>query len=187
MTVSLRTKPGGRRVRSVGARTPYGSRTALSVVVHRGRWAGVATPYLPNGRLAWVRLDRRRLAAGSTRSAIAIDLATWRGSLLRGRHVVRRFAVTVGAPGSPTPSGRFAVTDTFRGGLNPAYGCCALALSALQPNLPAGWLGGDRIAIHGTYGPVGYAESHGCIRVTNADADALVSSVPVGAPVYIRG
>src|SRR5438046_10470300 len=27
---------------------------------------------------------------------------------------------------------------------------CILALSATQPNLPAGWSGGNRIAIHGT-------------------------------------
>ena len=48
-------------------------------------------------------------------------------------------------------SGRFAVTDTFRGELNEAaYGCCALALSATQPSLPSGWFGGNRIAIHGT-------------------------------------
>ena len=89
-------------------------------------------------------------------------------------------------PASPTPIGRFAITDTFRGNLNPAYGCCALATSATQSDLPSGWLGGDRIAIHGTTGPLGAALSHGCIRASNAAVSALVRRVGLGTPVVIH-
>lgn len=185
--VALLTGPGGRLVRTVGPRTSFGSPTTFSVVRATRHWAGVTAPYLANDELAWVRLDRRRLAATATRIAIAIDLSSRLAELVRGHHVVRRFAVTVGAPGSPTPTGRFAVTDTLRGhGLNPAYGCCALALSARQSSLPSGWLGGSRIAIHGTYGGVGYAVSHGCIRAANTDVAALVRRAPVGTPVVIQ-
>ena len=184
--VALRTGPRGRVVHRVGGRTIFGSPTALSVVRSTRHWAGVTTPYLANDQLAWVKLDRRRLAASSTRLAIAVSLSSRRAELIDGHTVLRRFAVTVGAAGSATPTGRFAVTDTFRGGLNPAYGCCALALTARQPNLPSGWLGGSRVAIHGTYGPVGYAVSHGCIRAENADVSALVAHVPVGTPVFIE-
>jgi lipoprotein-anchoring transpeptidase ErfK/SrfK len=100
---------------------------------------------------------------------------------------VRSFAVTIGAPGVETPTGRFAVTDSFRGELDPAaYGCCALALSATQPHLPSGWLGGNRIAIHGTSGPLGVAASHGCVRAADEDVSALVARVPLGTPVFIR-
>jgi lipoprotein-anchoring transpeptidase ErfK/SrfK len=95
--------------------------------------------------------------------------------------------VTVGAPGTDTPTGRFAVTDEFHGTLDrAAYGCCALALTARQPHIPSGWLGGDRIAIHGTPGPVGEALSHGCIRALDPDVYALWKTVPLGAPVVIR-
>ncbi len=96
------------------------------------------------------------------------------------------FAVTVGAPGSETPTGRFAVTDTFRGNLNSAYGCCAVALSATQPNLPSGWLGGNRIAIHGNPGTLGAAVSSGCIRAADEKVSELVNRVPLGTPVIIR-
>jgi lipoprotein-anchoring transpeptidase ErfK/SrfK len=99
---------------------------------------------------------------------------------------VHRFAVTVGAPGTETPTRRLAVTGPPRGDLNPAYGCCAVAISATQPQLPSGWLGGNRIAIHGTSGPLGVAASSGCVRAADADVSKLVSQVPLGTPVIIR-
>lgn len=186
--VEIRTEPGGgERVGYVDRRTEFGSPTVFGVVRTRGRWAAVTTQALPNGELGWVRLDARRLGAGWTRVSIVVDLSQRTAVLRRGDRIVRSFAVTVGMPGAETPTGRFAVTDTFRGDLNPAYGCCALALSATQPNIPSGWLGGRRIAIHGTSGPLGAAASHGCVRAADADVDALVDRVPLGAPVFIRG
>ena len=92
----------------------------------------------------------------------------------------------MGRPEAPTPTGRFAVTDTFRGGLNAAYGCCAVALTARQTRLPSGWLGGDRIAIHGTSGTLGAPISNGCVRARDADVTKLVDWLPPGTPVTIR-
>ena len=100
--------------------------------------------------------------------------------------MLRSFTVTVGAPSSSTPTGRFAVTDIFQGNLNPAYGCCAVATTARQSHLPSGWFGGDRIAIHGTSGPLGVAASHGCVRAANENVDALADRVHLGTPVVIR-
>ena len=59
--------------------------------------------------------------------------------------------IAMGGASTPTPTGRFAVTDKilFRNARGP-YGCCALALTGHQPRLPSGWKGGDRIAIHST-------------------------------------
>jgi hypothetical protein len=185
--VEIRNAPGGRVVKKVDAHTPFGERQVFSVVKRRGPWAGVPTPYLPNDELGWVKLDRRRLRAGWTPYSILVDLSARRGELLRGGRVLRSFVVTIGAPGSETPTGRFAVTDEFHGQLDPAaYGCCQLALTARQTHLPSGWLGGDRIAIHGTYSPLGVAASHGCIRASDADVRALIKTVPLGAPVVIR-
>jgi hypothetical protein len=185
--VEIRTGPGGgEMLRTVGAHTEFGSRRVFSVVRSEGRWAGVSTPFAGNGALGWVELDPKRLKSGWVPNEIVVDLSSFTAALVRGDHVLRRFAVTVGAPGSPTPTGRFAVTDTFRGNLNAAYGCCALALSAIQPALPSGWLGGNRIAIHGTYGAIGEAASHGCVRAANEDVSALVDKAPPGTPVIIR-
>jgi lipoprotein-anchoring transpeptidase ErfK/SrfK len=186
-SIPIRTEPGGRVIKRLGSKTEFGSRTVLAVFSHRGPWAGVPTPLLPNGRLGWVKLAPSRLRAGWTRYLVDVDLSARRVRLRLGRRVLRSFAATVGAPGSPTPIGRFAVTDTFRANLNPAYGCCAVATTATQPHLPSGWLGGNRIAIHGTQGPLGLAASHGCVRAANRDVSALVNRVPLGTPVAIHG
>jgi len=183
---TVRTEPGGEVVTRVGPRTEFGSPTVFGVVRERHGWAGVTTPALANNRLGWIRLDPSELRAGSTRVSVEVDVSERRAELRERDRVVREFAVTVGAPGTDTPTGRFAVTDTFRGDLNPAYGCCALALSATQPTLPSGWLGGRRIAIHGTSGPLGIAASHGCVRAADADVSRLVTRVPLGAPVFVR-
>ena len=96
-------------------------------------------------------------------------------------------AVTVGAPGTETPLGAFAVTDAVAGPkLGPYYGCCVLALSGHQPNLPQGWIGGDRMAVHGTPGRIGVAESAGCLRTSDEAMVGFFARVPLGAPVYVR-
>lgn len=184
--IAVREAPGGKPLVRLGWRTQFGSRTVLAVFARRGAWAGVSTPLLPGGRLGWVKLDTSRLRAGWTGYSIAVDLSSRKASLRLGRLVLGSFPITVGSPASPTPTGRFAITDTFRGHLNPAYGCCALATTATQPNLPSGWLGGNRIAIHGTTGPLGEATSHGCIRAANREVSALVDRVGPGTPVVIR-
>ena len=185
-TVPLRTSPAGKLVKSESWQTEFGSRRAFSVVQTDGKWAGVPTPRLPNGQLGWVRIDPRRVRAYSTPYEISVDVSAREASLYKGDQVMDSFPVTVGAPGADTPTGRFAVTDTFIGNLNPAYGCCALALTATQPNVPSGWIGGTRIAIHGTAGPLGVAASHGCVRAADADVRKLVNTVPIGTPVVIH-
>jgi lipoprotein-anchoring transpeptidase ErfK/SrfK len=186
--VKLRTEPGGGElVDEVGRNTDWGSTSAFGVVHQKDDWAAVSTPLLPNGQLAWVRLDEDRVRGGWTKMAVVVDVSERRGVMLRDGDPALSFPVTVGMPGADTPTGRFAVTDAFRGGLNPAYGCCALALSATQPHLPSGWWGGSRIAIHGTYGELGVAASHGCVRAADEVVAELTRHVPVGAPVFIRG
>jgi lipoprotein-anchoring transpeptidase ErfK/SrfK len=184
--IQIRSAPRGKVVKTVRWRTQFDSRTVLAVFRRVGRWAGVPTPLVANGDLGWVKLDPSKLRSGWTPYAIDIDLSSRAAQLRRGDRVLRSFTVTVGAPGTATPTGRFAVTDTFRGNINPAYGCCAVATTARQLSLPSGWLGGDRIAIHGTTGPLGVAASHGCVRAADEDVNALVNTVQPGAPVIIR-
>ena len=103
--------------------------------------------------------------------------------------MVLRFPVAVGGPGTPTPTGRFAVTDKLlTEDPSSPYGCCILALSAHQPHTVQGWGGGDRIAIHATDLPetIGSAASLGCLRAPAADVRRLVRSVPLGTVVTIR-
>lgn len=184
--VDLFDEPGGDVVETAGHETQFGSRTVFAVTEQRGEWVSVSTPFTENGRPLWLELDPELLRAGRSEWEIEVDLSDYRADLFLDGKRVRSFAVSIGMPSAPTPTGRFAVTDTFRGGLNPAYGCCAVALTARQSNLPSGWLGGDRIAIHGTTGPLSSAVSHGCVRTADEDVSELVDKVPPGTPVTIR-
>ncbi len=188
-TVVVRARPGGAVVARLGARTEFGSPTTLAVAARRGRWLGVVTTRLPNGRLGWVDPAESRIVRRRTRVRVIVDLSARRLVVRRGGRVLRRITVAVGRPGSPTPRGRFAVTDKLSGSaFSSAYGCCILALSAHQPNLPPGWRGGDRIAVHGTNDPgsIGTAASAGCPRASDRDLRFLFRTVPLGAPVFVR-
>ena len=175
-------------VTRVGTRTDFGSTRVMSVAAQRGPWLGVVSTEMPNGKLAWVNEKSGvRLRRGAY--SLHADLSERRLELRKGGRLVRRLSVTVGRAGSQTPTGRFAVTDKLRGGgYGPYYGCCILALNGHQPNLPPGWHGGNRLAIHGTNAPgtIGAAASAGCLRAGDADLEVLMRRVPVGTPVFIR-
>jgi lipoprotein-anchoring transpeptidase ErfK/SrfK len=187
--IVVRSRPGGSVVARLGAQTEFGSPATLSVAARRGRWLGVVTTHLPNGKLGWVDPEESSLAQWRTRISVTVDLSARRLVVRRNGRALRRITVAVGRPETPTPRGRFAVTDKLPGyRYSSAYGCCILALSAHQTNLPSGWQGGDRIAVHGTNDPgsIGTAASAGCPRAGDADMRYLLRRVPRGAPVFIR-
>jgi hypothetical protein len=188
-SVALRAAPGARAVARAGPQTQFGSPTALAVAARRGRWLGVESSALPNSKLAWVDGRSPAVAPVRTRVSLHVDLKRLRLTLLDGRRVLRQAKVGAGSAASPTPTGRFAVTDKLPGGrFSPAYGCCVLALSGRQSNLPAGWTGGDRLAIHGTDAPgtIGARASAGCLHAQDRDLKPLMRRVPLGTPVFIR-
>jgi hypothetical protein len=185
--IALHSSPGGRVFEQVGDRTEFGSDRVYWIEKVQGGWLGVPTPDLPDGKLAWIRDDRFDLSISQTHFWLTADLSARRLELHFGKRLLERFPVTVGSQTSPTPLGNYFVTDGLVGrGLGPWYGCCVLALSGHQSNLPAGWIGGDRIAIHGTPGSVGGADSHGCLRASDPDMISLFARVPLGAPVFIH-
>ena len=187
-TVELRTRPGGRLVARVGRRTVFGSLRVFTVFKRRGPWIGVPVPERANGRLAWVD-GRRGLAYTRTRLSLHADLSRRRLELRRGDTVVHEVTVGSGRPPSTTPIGRFSVTDKMPGPrYGDYYGCCILAISGHQPNLPPGWVGGDRLAIHGTSNPatLGQRASAGCLHATRQSLLFLWKRVPLGTPVFIH-
>ena len=184
--VDLRSAPGGRVVAKLGDKTEFGSPVSFSVVATKPGWLGVTVPALPNGALAWIARDPTRVDVYWTRWSLHASLEGRSLELRYGKKTVRSFVVTVGGPGTETPPGRYGVTDGVAFEDSPYYGCCALALSGHQTAaLPAGWIGGDRLAIHGTPGSVGTAESLGCIRATDETMRYLFNRVPLGTPVFI--
>ncbi len=188
--LALRSRPFGPAVARVSSTTPFGSRRALSVVtIRRGRWLGVTEAGVANNRVVWVDAQAGGLRYTRTRLELDVDLSSRTLVVRRDGVAVRRVSVGVGRPGSPTPTGRFAVTDKLDGhAYSSFYGCCILALSATQPSLPAGWSGGNRIAIHGTpsAGDFGRAVSAGCVHASDSDLRYLMRIAPLGTPVVIR-
>ena len=178
--IALHARPGGPVVAELRARTEFGSPLVLGVAERRGQWVGVITSTLANGRLGWVRREALELAPAAY--SITVDLSRGELVLLRDEIVVRTAAIGSGRSSSPTPTGRFVITDKLAG--SAVYGCCILALSGHQPHPPAGWDGGTRLAIHG--GRVGGAVSAGCFHVGEDDLRLLMRIVPLGTPVSVR-
>ena len=179
-SIALRSGPGGAVLRQLGDRTEFGSRRALAVATRRGRWLGVRASELANGQLGWIDGRARAVVVASTLVRLEVDVSRRELRLHRGDTVVGRFPVSVGRAGSPTPTGRFAVTDKLPGArFSAVYGCCVLALTGRQTRLPAGWNGGDRLAIHGSPDDaVGGADSAGCVRARRGDLELLDADRP---------
>lgn len=184
--VALRRRPGGPPMGILSSVTPFGSRQTLGVLARRRHWLKVDAAGLPDGRFAWVRAAQVRLTR--TPWAVVISRVRRRLTVLEGRRAVRSFPVGIGSATSPTPLGRFSVTDELPGPrYSPVYGCCILALSGTQGHLPAGYGGGNRLAIHGTNLPqaIGGTDSLGCIYTADGDLRYLTRRLPLGTPVTI--
>jgi lipoprotein-anchoring transpeptidase ErfK/SrfK len=157
----------------------------LGVIAVRGRWVEVTTEALPNGHFGWAEFGRD-IGVVPIRWALQVSLARHELSVVRGKRVLRRISVGIGRPGSPTPSGRFAVAEKLSGSFGPAFGCCILALTARQPRLPAGWSRSVTyyVAIHAGSGE-GSAVSAGCLHMDEGDVRYLMRTLPLGTPVRI--
>jgi hypothetical protein len=184
-SVVLRRTPGGAALATVSARTEYGSLQTVGIAQTRGNWVAVISTALPNGVLGWV--PRRELSVRAVAWSIEISLSARQLVLSRDGVVMRRVPVGVGSAGSPTPTGRYVITDH----IDPAdygtgaYGCCILALSGHQPHPPAGWDPNRdwRLAIHG--GASG-AVSAGCVHADEATLRFLMRMTPLGTPVTVK-
>lgn len=107
------------------------------------------------------------------------------------------YPATVGSEEKPSPSGTLKVTEVSRNPFyryNPNYhfkGVHSRKPFIIKPgpNNPVGtvWinLSAEGYGIHGTPSPekISKAESHGCVRLTNWDAERVAASVAKGTPV----
>jgi L,D-transpeptidase-like protein len=181
--------PGGPVSGTVSETTPLGSHSwAWALAVSKNhRWARIGLTWQPNGRSGWIRLTGRARVHSSY--WVDADLSRRRVRLMKGRHLRVSFRAAVGTPVSPTPTGKFYVTDLVATG-DPSgpFGWYAFGLSGHQPNLPPGWGGGNQLAIHGTNAPssIGTAASAGCLRVSAAALATLKRHLRLGTPVVIH-
>ncbi len=183
---ALHAKPGGRVLAKLALKTEFGSPQAMWVVRHSGQWLGVISTQAANNQVGWIPASVASLSRVDWE--VRVSLSARKVTVLEHGQVKERYTAAVGAPASPTPTGRFAVTDRLLTGNSAGpYGCCILALSAKAPHAIQGWSGGDRIAIHSTpeTNTIGEAVSHGCVRLTLAEGRWLITHIPLGTPAVI--
>ncbi len=185
---AVHLRPNGRVIANVPGSTPLGTASWLWVTATTpgGRWGRVVLPIRPNGLTGWI--DLRGLTLSRTSIWIRASLGERAIWLMRGRQPLGRFATAIGAPDTPTPTGRFSVTDrVLTGDPSGPFGWYAFGLSGHQPNLPPNWSGGDQLAIHGTNDPasIGTRASHGCLRVASSALSRLRGMLALGTPVVI--
>jgi lipoprotein-anchoring transpeptidase ErfK/SrfK len=146
----------------------------------------VQIPKRPNGVTVWV--PARQVIVEKVSTRIVVDLSQKSVTLYKHGRKVLSSTAAIGAPATPTPTGRFYVNQRLipadRGG---PFGPGAVGVSAFS-NVLTGWVQGGPIAIHGTNAPwsIGKAVSNGCIRVPNPVLRKLFAQALGGTPVLIR-
>jgi lipoprotein-anchoring transpeptidase ErfK/SrfK len=119
---------------------------------------------------------------------VVVSIPDRKLAVVENNEVVQVFAVAVGAPNSPSPSGTFTIVNRVA---NPTYYHPGKVI-APGPQNPIGtrWIGLNQkgYGIHGTDEPssIGYATSHGCIRLRNADVERLFERVRPGDVVELH-
>ncbi|WP_445149282.1 L,D-transpeptidase [Baekduia sp. Peel2402] len=182
----LRVKPGGKMVATIKTKTEFKSPTILAVAARKPGWVLVRTT-LAKHHVGWLPVASGALFEQPR--TIVIDLSAKTLTVFHRGKLTDRYRVAIGTSATPTPTGKYAVTDRLKtGDENSDYGCCILALNGHQEKIAQGWGGGDRIAIHATphTWTIGKAVSHGCVRATNKALHQLMRKVRIGTPVRIK-
>jgi lipoprotein-anchoring transpeptidase ErfK/SrfK len=189
-TVLVRRSPSNAaHARRVAARRT-GTRDLPLVFLVKSRrpgWLEVYLPVRPNLSSGWIRASEVKLAADPYR--VEVRLRSHRLIAWRGQKRIVSARIAVGKAVSPTPTGRYYITDLLRPP-DPAgfYGPYAFGLSAHSPVFTSFEGGDGQVGIHGTSDPsvIGTDVSHGCIRLDNRTITRLAKRLPLGTPVTIR-
>jgi hypothetical protein len=128
-------------------------------------------------------------------SYLLVDRAHYTLRLYRHLRLARTYRIAVGRAGLETPAGLYRIDDRQ---INPSWHvplsswAGSLAGQVIPPGpadpIKARWLGFyNGAGIHGTdeTSSIGTAASHGCIRMTIPDVEALYPLVPLGTPIYV--
>jgi len=131
-------------------------------------------------------------AAGSTdvtvTRRVVVSILDRKLALLENDRIVGIYRVAVGAPVSPSPVGTFSIVNRVS---NPTYYKRGKVVGPGARN-PVGtrWIGlsAKGYGIHGTDKPrsIGFAKSHGCIRLRNEDVERLFEQLRAGDVVELH-
>jgi hypothetical protein len=166
---------------TVFERTQFRQQVWVPVLRHHGDHGRLLLPLGKRGRVVGVDLAGFKLRWRKVR--VVIDLSADTMVVRDGRRMLGAFPVGKGAPATPTPTGRFFVTDRLLFPSGSPYAPFAVGLSAHVAQLPSSWMGGDQVAIHaGAFGAV----SHGCIHAGMKAIRLLERRVGMGTLVTIK-
>ena len=124
----------------------------------------------------------------STTRRIVVSIPDRKLALIENDRIVSVYPVAVGAQVSPSPVGTFSIVNRVS---NPTYYKPGKVVGPGPAN-PVGtrWLGlsAKGYGIHGTDAPasIGFAKSHGCIRLRNRDVEQLFARVRTGDVVEVH-
>ncbi len=140
------------------------------------------------------QVDPKKIRAGQKLKVIkgpfaaVVDLHCFELTIQHHGFFVKRYKVGIGKDGT-SPIGEFPIKNKL---VNPTYyGPDGNIIAADDPKNPLGefWIDiGDSYGIHGTIEPdsIGKAESKGCIRMKNEEAEEVYGFLGLGAKVIIR-
>ena len=168
--------------------TELGAPTWVPVVQRSPGWERVLLPSRPNRATGWIYT---RAASGSqleTRRSpylVRINVGARKLSILDAGRLLGTWAAAVGAPATPTPTGRTFLLALLAP-LHPTYSPLILPLGFHSDTLDTYGGGPGTVGVHGWPDPAvfGRAVSHGCVRVPAA-ALHILSRVPLGSLVLI--
>jgi lipoprotein-anchoring transpeptidase ErfK/SrfK len=132
--------------------------------------------------------DGARSADATVVRRVVVSIPDRKLALIENDRIVSIYPVAVGAPVSPSPAGTFSVVNRVS---NPTYYQPGKVVSPGARN-PIGtrWIGlsAKGYGIHGTDAPrsIGFAKSHGCIRLRNADIERLFEQLRAGDVVELH-
>jgi lipoprotein-anchoring transpeptidase ErfK/SrfK len=132
--------------------------------------------------------DEARTTGAAVTRRIVVSIPDRKLALIENDEVVVIYPVAVGAPISPSPVGTFSIVNRVS---NPTYYKPGQIIGPGTTN-PIGtrWIGLSvkGFGIHGTANPgsIGFAKSHGCIRLHNHDVERLFARVRPGDVVELH-
>lgn len=184
-TVTVSERPGGAVTQTLTNPQESGAPLVFRVEEIEGEWLRVLLTQRPNGSTGWIPAAAVRLS--TTPYALVVTTSTNTLDLYEGGVKTESFPVATGTGGTPTPVGRFALTELLAP-TNSGYGPFAYGVSAFSEALTSFGGGPGQIGLHGTddEGSIGSDASHGCIRMRNDDIVELAGILPLGTPIQVR-
>lgn len=150
-----------------------------------GAYGRVPVPYTGKVRTGWIRL--RGLKRSHSWIIVVADLSKHLVKVERRGRVILTMPAAIGSPATPTPTGKYFVTDRVPFSAGSYYGTFAFGISGMQPRLASRWPR-NQLAIHGTNDPssIGRSVSSGCLRVSERNLALLKPLLQLGTPVIIQ-